>query len=91
MPHRLLLVKISGRHCDVIIIQALASSAEREDIICVLYSDQYNAVNMCRNSSINIILGEFNANVGNKQGGYTVGKCGGECNDFLFIYFSIFF
>ena len=78
---RVLLVKLSGRLFSINVIQVYASTGESsEDSVEEFYNDIESALKKCKNSEINIIIGDFN--VGNQSDRYTVGNYGlGERNE----------
>ncbi|BFZ16297.1 hypothetical protein BsWGS_19336 [Bradybaena similaris] len=80
---RVLLVKLIGRPFNINIIQIYAPTGESsDDSIEEFYNDIESALKKCKDSEITIIMGDFNAKVGNQGDGCTVGNHGlGERNE----------
>jgi len=80
---RVLLIKLNGKPFNISIIQAYAPTADcNEDAISDFYEDLEKAYKQCKSDDIIYVMGDFNAKVGDKRIGNTVGPFGlGNKND----------
>lgn len=80
---RIIMVKLKGRQNDINIIQAYApTSSSSEDEIENFYADMDSAMKECKFGEVTIVMGDFNAKVGNLGDGETTGKFGlGDRNE----------
>ena len=80
---RVLLVKLNGKPFDITIIQVYAPTSESiEEDIDFFYKDLGAAKNHCKSQDVVIIMGDFNAKVGNERVDEVVGDHGlGQKNE----------
>jgi hypothetical protein len=80
---RVLLVKLYGKPFNISLIQCYAPTAEYDDdAITSFYEDLDKAYKQCKSDDIIYVMGDFNAKVGDKRTGNTVGPFGlGNKND----------
>ena len=80
---RVMVVKLKGTPADVNIIQAYApTSASTEDALENFYHDLEKAMSVCKSSEMKIVMGDFNAKIGEERYNTTVGPYGlGTRND----------
>lgn len=68
------MVKLSGQPLNINLIQTYAPTADKTDEeVMNFYGNIKHALMMTNENHINIIMGDFNANVGKRRCGDTVG------------------
>ena len=74
---RLLLVKLKASPFNINLIVAYAPTADAdESVLEMFYETLDNLYKNCKSQEINILLGDFNAKVGSRKQGKTVGPHG---------------
>ena len=83
MSDRVLLTKLNAKPLNMNIIQVYApTSSSSEEAVEKFYEDIETAKKQSKSQEVTIIMGDFNAKIGNKCEGITVGSYGlGERND----------